>query len=125
MNREKVYSFLTQTLGVKLYQDFVPETAELPAASYLRINDDKNNVLDGSVDLRREQYQVEIVHDVSRLECDKISNKVRKLDGHSEHSDFQLIDILNYKDVPLHDPDVEIFVNSMDIEFTFKTASLD
>lgn len=118
MSRTNVYKLLKETIGVTVYQDFVPETATLPAASYFRINSTTQKPLTASPDLRQSQYQIDIVSGVSRLEADAMADKIRAIDGKTDHENFQLISIVADTDMPRPDPSVNVFGVTIDVEFT-------
>lgn len=123
MNRDKVYQLLTTTLGIDVYQDFVPETATLPAVSYFRLSSTTQKPIKGSPDLRQDQYQINIVTGTSRLDTDDLAGKIRALDGKYDHTYFQYINVIADSDNPRPDPTINVFGVTIDVEFTPRALS--
>lgn len=54
------YSLVTSLISIPLYPDFVPESAMLPAASYLLVSAPEERTLDDTADLQSESWQLRI-----------------------------------------------------------------
>ena len=114
---------LKTVLGVDIYQDSMPESASLPAASFANISKTTDKVLSGNVDLRRSNWSVKIAVDTSRLDCDVLCNKLRALDG-GRYSGFQLINVISDSDEPRPDPNIQIYTTNIDLELIPLSSSV-
>lgn len=124
MSRIEVYELLKEATELDVCQDFVPETQSLPALSYFRIDSESSGTLEGNIDLRKHRYQVDVMTNTSRLDCDKIANKIRALDGNTDKPFWQKISIIRDQDVPPFDPNVKVFQISLDIELVPRSSAL-
>ena len=124
MSRAKIYNFLTGALGTKVYQDLIPETADLPAASYYITGDPTEGSINGGVDLRRYTVTVDVATETNRLDTDALVNKIKALDQSTNHQDFQLVTVINSLDTPRNDSSIEFYQTSLDLEFTMRSSAL-
>ncbi|CAM0042119.1 hypothetical protein VPHK394_0011 [Vibrio phage K394] len=123
MSQELIYQFLKDTLGVKVHQDLVPETAQLPSASYYIVSEPTEGALKGGVDLRRYNATCDVVTN-NRLTTNEYVNKLKTFENFTTHGDFQLIRITNVNQTPRTDSNVKIFQTSVDLEFTMRRSGL-
>ena len=124
MSRKQIYQFLTNTLGVKVHQDLVPEDQALPSASYYLVSEPTEGALKGGVDLRKYNVQVDVITNTSRLDTDVLTNKLKAFDNFCTHPDFQKISIIACGDSPRVDTNVKIFQTSLDVEFTMRKIAV-
>lgn len=123
MSQELIYQFLKDTLGVKVHQDMVPETAQLPAASYYIVSEPAEGAMKGGVDLRRYNATCDIVTN-SRTTTNEYANKLKAFENFTTGGDFQLIRLTNVNQTPRADSNVKLFQTSIDLEFTMRRSEL-
>lgn len=112
--RTLIYSLLKETLGIDVYQDFVPETATLPAAAYYIVSENTEGALSGGVDYRIVNITCDVVTSKSRLSTDSFVNKIRAIDK-TRTKDFQFVNILSINDIQLPNSNSKFFQTSVDI----------
>lgn len=61
MDLAKFQTFIARVSGVSCYPDVVPETAELPAISYMHISDLRSRDLTGEVSGKRNTWRLSLV----------------------------------------------------------------
>ena len=123
MSQELIYKFLKDTLGVKVHQDLVPETAQLPSASYYIVSEPTEGAIKGGVDLRRYNATCDVVTN-SRLTTNEYVKKLKAFENFTTHEDFQLIRITNVNQTPRTDSNVKLFQTAVDLEFTMRKSGL-
>lgn len=117
MISDKVISYIKDVTGLKVYYGIVPETAELPAASFFITSANSEGSVSGGVDLRRFSIQVDIVSR-SCIESESFIDKFQKVENMPYKDIFKLCRI---QDVQLNRPsdsNESVFLSSVDIEFT-------
>ena len=115
-----IYQLLTSVLGIPVWQDFIPEGEDKPAASYLIIYREKERELKGRPILSRINVQVSISSDMSRLETEEHCNKLRAIDGASSLDNFQYVSILSDTDEPRSDSSESIYTTNIELQLTPK-----
>ena len=79
-----IFALLTATLTVKAYPDVVPESAELPAVSFVNIANPKGRAMDGVSQGRSSHWRVTVVaNDFTGL--GSIIESLEDLDNTSQH----------------------------------------
>jgi hypothetical protein len=121
--RAKIYSLLQTTLGIDVHNKRVPELAQKPAAAYMIISKPTEGAIEGGVDLRRCNIQVDLVADTKQTDLDLLVAKLEALDRTSS-DDFQYITITSVTDLPGIDSNIDFYQSSVDIELVFKSSSL-
>lgn len=121
MARSKIFSMLEKVTGIPFYQDLIPETAKLPAGSFIIISESDESAISGRIDLQRYYIQVDLATDTARLDTDSIKNKIKRFNMQPYKPDFQLIRIINIQDVK-KSPGVDFFQTIIDVEFTLSAV---
>lgn len=121
--RKLIYSFLKNTLGIDVYQDFIPENAPLPAAAYYIVSENTEGAISGGVDYREINITCDIVTNTSRLDTDFHVNKLKAFDKRRA-DDFQLVSILSTNDILLPNSNSKFFQNSVDISLIPYSSSV-
>ncbi|WP_183059313.1 DUF3168 domain-containing protein [Salmonella enterica] len=70
------YSLVTSLIAIPVYLDFVPESATLPAASYLLVSAPEERTLDDTADLQSESWQLRITTS-TRKEANALADQLR------------------------------------------------
>lgn len=121
--RAKIYSLLNNTLGIDLHNKRIPKLSPKPAAAYMIISKPTEGSIEGGVDLRRANIQVDLITDTKQSDLDLLVAKLEALDKTSS-DDFQYITITSVTDLPGIDSNVDFYQSSVDIELVFKSSSL-
>ena len=121
--RSKIYSLLKNTLGIDVHNKRIPELAPKPAAAYMIISKPTEGALEGGVDLRRVNIQVDLITDTKQTDLDALVEKLEALDR-TNNADFQYIIITGVTDLPGVDSNVDFYQSSVDMELVFRVSSL-
>jgi len=117
MNKDELYRVITSATAeatlAKLYPDFVPKNASLPAMSYTHNSNGRSRVLNGVSHGTWDIWRISISGN-NRDECDTIINEINLLDG-ATSAMFQAVHILSVNDEPAN-INSKVFMAFVDIK---------
>ncbi len=113
MNKDELYSVVSNATTSKLYPDFVPKNAPLPALSYTHNSNGKKRILKGVSRGTWDIWRISI-SGRSRDECDTIIKEINLLDGMTSGM-FQAVHILSVNDEPAN-INSKVFMAFIDIK---------
>lgn len=113
----KIISYIKSIIGIKVYENFVPESANLPASSFLITSRISQGALSGGVDLRTVVVQVDVVCS-STAEVERLISSFQSVENLPFNNIFQLCHILGVQSHPVIDSNQTVFGASIDLQLT-------
>lgn len=113
MNKTELYKVVSGAISAKVYPDFVPKNASIPAASFAHSSNNRTRIQSGKSHGKSDIWRISI-SGANRDECDTIVNEINLLDGTSSDM-FQAVHILSVNDEPA-DVNSTVFMAFVDIK---------
>ena len=117
MSSAKVISYIKHVTGLKVYEGLVPESASLPATSFVIISRPSEGALAGGVDLRRMTVQVDMVAN-SSAEIEALIAKFQAVENAPFAGVLQWTRIIGVNPAPIDSSNQKVFGSSIDLELT-------
>ncbi|EKT1335033.1 hypothetical protein ABWR82_004300 [Salmonella enterica subsp. enterica] len=115
------YNLITSLISIPLYPDFVPESAALPAASYLLVSAPEERTLDDTADLLTEGWQVRI-SGTTRAEVNTLADQLRTALRGVKSTVYQRV-VIDSRTDESRTPGLTVAAVRIDITATLRTVS--
>lgn len=117
MSSANIISYIKHVTGLKVYESLVPESAKLPATSFIIVSRPSEGALAGGVDLRRFNVQVDVVAN-SSAEVEQVIEKFQSVENSPFTGVFQWCRIIGISHFPVDDSNQKVFGASIELELT-------
>ncbi|EEQ0025424.1 hypothetical protein H4K58_002558 [Salmonella enterica] len=115
------YRLITSLIDIPLYPDFIPESATLPAASYLLVSAPEERTLDDNTDLQSEGWQIRITG-TTRAEANTLADQMRSALRATKSAVYQRV-VIDSRTDESRTPGLNVAAVRIDITATLRTVS--